>query len=66
MSIFFKDCVHSVQTSFIHLHPFKPLNPISMSTNMTISKDLLSAVQKLSASIKGQEITDELINELRE
>ena len=35
-----------------------------MSTNMTISKDLLSAVQKLSASIKGQEITDELINEL--
>ena len=31
---------------------------------MTISKDLLSAVQTLSASIKGQEITDQLINEL--
>mgnify|MGYP000019276066 CR=1 FL=1 len=31
---------------------------------MHISKDLLSAVQKLSSAIKGQVLNDQLINEL--
>ena len=33
-------------------------------TNMHISKDLLTSVQKLSTSIKGQELTEQLVNEL--
>jgi ATP-dependent 26S proteasome regulatory subunit len=33
-------------------------------TNMTVSKDLLSAVQKLSSAIRGQILSDQLINEL--
>jgi hypothetical protein len=31
---------------------------------MHISKDLLTSVQKLSTSIKGQELTEQLVNEL--
>ena len=33
-------------------------------TNMTVSKDLLSAVQKLSSAIRGEILSDQLINEL--
>jgi AAA+ superfamily predicted ATPase len=35
-----------------------------MENKMHISKDLLSAVQKLSSAIKGQVLNDQLINEL--
>ena len=35
-----------------------------MKNNMHISKDLLSAVQKLSSAIKGQVLNEQLINEL--
>ena len=35
-----------------------------MNYNMQISKDLLSAVQKLSSAIKGEVLNDQLINEL--
>ena len=33
-------------------------------TNLLISKDLLSSVQKLTHSVKGQVLSDQLINEL--
>lgn len=35
-----------------------------MKNNMHISKDLLSAVQKLSSAVKGQVLNEQLINEL--